>query len=216
LDKRTNRREPLVTVTIYVEGGGDNNDSITRCRQAFAEYCNKLVPANRRPKIVACGSRHQAFKRFRTDAGINAIDHISVLLVDSEGPVAPQTSPAVYLQARDGWQFAPLRNNQLFLMVQAMEAWFLADRMTLTAFYGRDFRTNALRGDERNIETIPKDDLESSLINAHELALQRANITKLDMRLLSSPRLTRSKSKQHPGTPRHFMNSCAPYNSGHS
>jgi hypothetical protein len=51
-------------------------------------------------------------------------------------------------------------------MVQAMEAWFFADREAVAAYYGQGFRPNALRGDERNVEIILKDDLVPSLISA--------------------------------------------------
>jgi hypothetical protein len=47
-------------------------------------------------------------------------------------------------------------------MVQAMEAWFLADREELKEFYGRDFRSSAL-SPRRDIENIPKRDLYSGL-----------------------------------------------------
>jgi hypothetical protein len=57
------------------------------------------------------------------------------LLVDSEGPVGKGSTPAVYLSARDGWDFTVLRDNHVFLMVQAMEAWFLADRRALADYY---------------------------------------------------------------------------------
>jgi hypothetical protein len=51
-------------------------------------------------------------------------------------------------------------------MVQAMEAWFFADRVSLAAYYGQGFRLNALPGDEHHIEAIPKDDLVPSLESA--------------------------------------------------
>ncbi len=155
-----------MSVTIYVEGGGDNNDTLIRCRQGFAEYCAKLTPAHRRPKIVACGGRQQTFDRFKTEARINNLGEICVLLVDSEGPVGPDIAPVTFLQTRDRWVLPDSKNFESFLMVQAMEAWLLADRETLAAFYGPDFRTNALPGDPRQIETIPKEDLEPSLVNA--------------------------------------------------
>lgn len=50
-------------------------------------------------------------------------------------------------------------------MVQAMEAWFLADRDALAAYYGQGFRLSALPFDEKHIEAIPKDDLVPSLEN---------------------------------------------------
>jgi len=51
-------------------------------------------------------------------------------------------------------------------MVQAMEAWFLADRDALATYYGQGFRRNALPGDEQHIEAIRKDHLVPSLENA--------------------------------------------------
>jgi len=47
-----------------------------------------------------------------------------------------------------------------------MEAWLLADRNTVAKYYGFGFRLKALRGDERNVEAILKDDLEPRLIGA--------------------------------------------------
>jgi hypothetical protein len=44
-------------------------------------------------------------------------------------------------------------------MVQAMEAWFLADREALAEFYGNGFSAQNLPGSPTNIEAIPKDDL---------------------------------------------------------
>ncbi len=49
-------------------------------------------------------------------------------------------------------------------MVQAMEAWFLADRAALERFYGTGFRRNSLPGSE--VEAIRKEDLEPSLKRA--------------------------------------------------
>ena len=51
-------------------------------------------------------------------------------------------------------------------MVQAMEAWLLADRDALAAYYEEGFRPKRFPYDERRIEEIPKDDLEPSLICA--------------------------------------------------
>lgn len=155
-----------MTITIYVEGGGDHNkDTTVRCRQGFAEYCQKVAP-DRRLKVVACGGRNQAFDRFKTEASRTKPDEYCVLLVDSELPVKHGATPVTHLHERDGWDFGHLPSNQVFLMVQAMEAWFLADRDALATYYGQGFRRNALPGDEQHIEAIRKDDLVPSLENA--------------------------------------------------
>lgn len=155
----------MVKITIYVEGGGNNSNTQSRCREGFAEYCKKAAP-DRRLKVVACGSRNQTFGRFKTESSRSKPDEHCLLLVDSEGPVKQGTTPAVHLLERDRWDFAHLPGEQIFLMVQAMEAWFFADRVSLAAYYGQGFRLNALPGDEHHIEAIPKDDLVPSLESA--------------------------------------------------
>ncbi len=155
-----------MTAKIYVEGGGDNRDTIVRCKSGFAEYCKKVCPQNRRPAIVACGTRKDAFDRFKIAVEISKSGEQSALLVDSEGPVNPKVAPATFLHERDKWDFTQLPKNRVFLMVQAMEAWFMADRSALAEYYGEGFRVRALPSDELHIESIPKDDLEPALVNA--------------------------------------------------
>ncbi len=155
-----------MNVKIYVEGGGDSPDTIKRCKQGFSEYCNKLSQPSRRPAIVACGSRNETFDRFRTAVTHGKPGEKFALLVDSEGPVANGVTAPSYLGIRERWDFTGLPPQGVFLMVQAMEAWLLADRATLAAHYGQGFRLNSLPYTERTIEEIPKDDLEPSLKNA--------------------------------------------------
>jgi len=154
-----------VSVRIYVEGGGDNKDTLKRCKEGFASYCQKLAPQNRRPSIVACGGRQQTFDRFRTAVLASTEGEICALLVDSEGPVKGDSS-IEHLHARDKWEFPAQDGHKAFLMVQAMEAWFLADRDTLGRFYGDGFLANSLPGSSTNIEAIPKNDLEPKLKHA--------------------------------------------------
>jgi hypothetical protein len=51
-------------------------------------------------------------------------------------------------------------------MVQAMEAWFLADREALAEFYDGGFLPKSLRGSPTSVEAIRKDDLEPCLNHA--------------------------------------------------
>jgi hypothetical protein len=154
-----------VTVRIYVEGGGDNEDTITRCRKGFAAYCTKAAPGKSRPRIVPCGDRDQTFDRFRTAVHASNPGEICALLVDAEGPATAITA-VEHLQARDGWRFPPLDGHQVFPMVQAMEAWFLADREVLALFYGDGFLANSLPGSPTKVEAVPKNDLERRLKHA--------------------------------------------------
>ena len=154
-----------MSVRIYVEGGGDNKDTIRRCKENFTNYCQKLAPPNRRPSIVACGGRQQTFDRFNTAVRGSNADEVCVLLVDAEDQVTAGT-PAEHLHARDGWIFPVLDRHKVFLMVQAMEAWFLADREALAMFYNGGFLPKSLPGSRIDIEAVPKHDLEPKLKHA--------------------------------------------------
>jgi len=154
-----------VSVRIYVEGGGDNKDTIRRCKENFTSYCQKLAPPNRRPSIVACGGRQQTFDRFNTAVRGSGAGEVCVLLVDAEDRVTAGT-PAEHLRARDGWNFPVLDRHKVFMMVQAMEAWFLADREALAEFYNGGFLPKSLPGSRTDIEAVPKQDLEPKLKHA--------------------------------------------------
>ena len=56
-------------------------------------------------------------------------------------------------------------DEQIHLMVQCMEAWFLADIPAVLQYYAHEFDEFALRGNP-NIEAIPKRDVMDRLHNA--------------------------------------------------
>ena len=153
-------------VRIYVEGGGDGRNLRTRCRRGFSAFLEKATLAGHMPRIVASGGRRAAFDDFC--AALNASDQeeFVVLLVDSEGPVPQGPGPWHHLRARDGWdQPAEATDENVHLMVQCMENWFLADRDTLAAYFGKGFNPNALPG-HRDIEEVAKTDVLDGLRNA--------------------------------------------------
>lgn len=152
----------MVAVRIYVEGGGDNRATLTRCRQGFAEFFKKVLPAGKLPKVIACGPRTTAFDDFKS-ALATFEDELIVLLVDAEAPVADGLSVWAHLEKRDNWdQPAGATDEQAHLMVQRMEAWFLADRDTLKRYYGQSFRESALP-DRKDVEKVAKVDLFKAL-----------------------------------------------------
>ena len=153
-------------VKVYVEGGGDGKDLRTRCRKGFSSFFEKATLAGRMPKVVACGGRDAAFDKFRTALEARKADEFIVLLVDSEGPLADDAGPWRHLAGRDGWDRPPAATDEhAHLMVQCMEAWFLADRDGLAGYYGRDFNLNTLPR-RREIEEVAKDDVFDGLRNA--------------------------------------------------
>jgi Domain of unknown function (DUF4276) len=157
----------LVTVKVYVEGGGDHNKALqTLCRQGFSEFFRKAGFAGRMPRIVACGARSRAFESFRTSHGNAQAGEFPVLLVDSEDPVVGERWEHVRLRTGDGWARPDgALEDQIHFMVQAMEAWFHADKDALQRYYGHCFRTAAL-SPRLDIDNIPKADLVSGLRSA--------------------------------------------------
>ncbi len=153
-----------MSVRIYVEGGGDNKDTLKRCKEGFASYCQKLTEPDRRPSVIACGGRQQTYNRFITAVNSSAQGQVCVLLVDAESAVT-EVSAIRHLFDRDQWAFPSGKKSEVHLMVQAMEAWFLADRPMLINFYGAEFLANSLPANPA-IEAISKDDLEPRLKHA--------------------------------------------------
>ncbi len=136
-----------MSITVFVEGGGRGKDLRTRCREGFSRFLEKLDLSGRQPKIVACGSRTDAFDRLciavRSDSGRSC-----VLLVDSEDVVPPGLSPWQHVGGRseDKWQRpANATDHHLHFMAVCMEAWLVADVESLARFYGRKFKSDLFR-----------------------------------------------------------------------
>ena len=140
---------------VFVEGGGDKNKALAiECRRGFSEFFRRAGMEGNMPRVIACGSRHQAYSDFRTHLRSNNPDE-PLLLVDSEGPVT-FPNPWHHVKAADNWDCpAGAAIQHLHLMVQCMEAWFLSDTQTLRDFYGQHFQPKALPLNP-NIESISK------------------------------------------------------------
>ena len=155
----------MVSIKVYVEGGGDSRSTRSDCRRGFAEFFAKILPRGQQPSVVACGSRNAAYADFQTALSKN-LDAFVILLVDSEGPVAPDDSPWFHLQKRDKWDRPVAASDEhVHLMVQVMEAWFLADRQALAGFFGQGFVATALPA-RHDIEQIDKHDVLGGLAAA--------------------------------------------------
>jgi hypothetical protein len=154
-----------VSVRLYVEGGGDSKALRAECRRGFSEFLRKAGLAGNLPRIVACGGRRDASDSFHTACAQAAETGHPMLLVDSEGE-ANAPDPWEHLLLRDGWaRPSGAQDDQCHFMVQCMEAWFLADRPTLAAYFGQRFRDAALPGNPR-VEEVAKSDLLEGLDRA--------------------------------------------------
>ncbi len=155
----------MVKVRVYVEGGGDQKPLRTACRQGFFEFFKRAGFAGRMPRIVACGSRNDAYEAFRTACGDR--EGLAVLLVDSEAPISAASPWEHVRQLRgDGWKRPEEASDEdLHFMVECMESWFLADQRTLASFFGQNFRASSLPPNPK-VEEVSKSDVHQGLKNA--------------------------------------------------
>jgi len=156
-------------IRIYVEGGGDSTDSKAQIRRGLGKFLEELREKARsksiRWNITACGSRQNAYDDFNLAQRTHP-DAFNVLLVDSEGPVS--SLPWQHLATRDKWRTEPLLDERYHLMVQVMEAWFIADIQTIQMFYGNNFNVESIPR-RREVEQIDKESLFSALVAATRL-----------------------------------------------
>lgn len=136
-------------------------------REGFSKLFEKALGRRAKPKVIACGSRSEALGDF-TRALQSYPDALCILLVDSEGPVKQGASPWAHVSEREGdrWRRPDgVSDEQLHLMVQAMEAWLVADPEALAAYYKQGFRKDALPH-RQNVEQISTRDLYDALVRA--------------------------------------------------
>ena len=154
----------MVSLKLYVEGGGDQEQLLRRCREGFHKFLEKAGFKGRMPRIVACGGRQAAYDRFKTACETG---QESFLLVDSEDTVSGD-SPWEHLKNRteDGFVKPQIAtDDHCHLMVVCMESWFLADQVALAKFFGAGFNANALPKNP-NIEAVSKEDVYKGLERA--------------------------------------------------
>ncbi len=174
----------MVTATIYIEGGGEGKDLRARFREGW-KFFFESAGVGSRTKIVRGSGRDQTFDRFKIAVKDDSPDMISLLLVDSEGPVAVGNSVWQHLNARDSWPQPPgSDDDQAFLMVQIMETWFLADGVALRKYFGARFRQNALKN-WPDLESVPKSTVNDVLRRATASCSKRYSKGKVSFELLA-------------------------------
>ena len=158
-------RNPLVRCRVYVEGGGNTKVTRTACRKGFGEFFDRAGLRGRMPRVMPCGGRSETYDDFRNALRTARDDEFVILLVDSEEPVAEGSDPWTHLgnRADDRWSKPrEAGDDGAQLMVQCMEAWFLADKDSLAKFFGAGFDRGALPA-RPDVENVPKGDIETGL-----------------------------------------------------
>lgn len=154
----------MVSVRIYIEGGGDSKDLQLRCREGFRKLIERAGFEGRMPSTVACGGRNKAYDMFKIALRSAYVNEFPMLLVDSEEPVT--MAPWAHLKSRDGWDRpAGAEDDQAQMMVTCMETWIMADREALRNVFGAHLRESALFPAE-DLERRSWEDLLGALKNA--------------------------------------------------
>lgn len=162
-----NRQSNRLGLKLYVEGGGDTEDLKAQCREGFAQFLQKAGLKGKMPRVVASGSRRNAFENF---AQALKEGSPAMLLVDSEAPLS-SASKWTHVLHRDGdrWEKpSQAKEEDLYFMVQCMESWLISDLETLSTFFGDGFQEKALPAAARrkNVEDIAKTEVYESLKKA--------------------------------------------------
>ena len=161
-------------VKIFVEGGGDGREAGSACREGFRGFIMNTGKIGKMPRIVPCGSRNNAFEKYRL-AVLKGEE--AMLLVNGDRPVNEHCQsgapgnwlPWVHLQhgSGDGWVMPEGDTEEnCHLMVECMECWILVDRKSIAAFFGTGFRENALPSDKKPPESVGKVEALAGLENA--------------------------------------------------
>ena len=157
----------MSNIKIYVEGGGNSNNLHARCREGFKKLLENSGLKGRVPRIVACGSRNEAFDSFKTAQEKENLQYVA-LLVDSEDPVKDIEQTWKHLKDRDRWECPQdATDDQVFLMTTCMETWIITDRTALGKIYRNCLQTSALPSIVKNvIEQRSRQEIQDALIRA--------------------------------------------------
>ncbi|MCX6052237.1 MAG: DUF4276 family protein [Campylobacterales bacterium] len=149
--------------TIYIEGGGKTKYLKSELRQGFKLLFQSSGLDGKQLKIVASGSRNEAYSDFATAFKNIKSGETVLLLVDSEDIVSASTKWE-HVVLRDSWTKLGTEEN-IFFMVVCMESWFLADTTGVEDFFGQNFDASKL---PKNInrEAIDKKQLYDGLKKA--------------------------------------------------
>ncbi|ADI63718.1 DUF4276 family protein [Trichormus azollae] len=155
-------------IRIYIEGGGDYKNTKKLIKEGFARFLQPIADTASSPKIkwdiIIGGTYNHAFRDFK-NAFKSYADTFDLSFLDGETPVKIN-SPWEHLKARDNWdEPVVVDDHNCHLILQTMEAWFIADIATLKKFYRQDFKENSIPKNA-NVEIISKDILEPTLKTA--------------------------------------------------
>lgn len=150
---------------LYVEGGpkGTHADGLRRLKNSFKQHLMRLDPKLRSLDVSPCGSTDETIRDYAHAVRECESKCTPALLVDSDAPVLG--SPAEHLgQKLNSAKVPVIARQNLFLMVQCMEAWLVTDRLALEKCYGSSMAVQFPPNPD--IEAVQKKDIFAALDSA--------------------------------------------------
>jgi hypothetical protein len=134
-------------VTVYVEGGARGNDFLqSTCRKGFQKFAEAAGIYG--VSFSSWGGRNQAHGAFCSALENRKQDSVVLLLIDSEDPIEADTKKWTHLESRKDNELQRPNNateEHVFLMVQCMETWLIADVESLKRQLGHGFSTTPFK-----------------------------------------------------------------------
>lgn len=144
---------------LFVEGGAKHNSALnTACRKGFSSMLTKAGLGKRMPRVITCYDQDNAFNELNSALVSASKNDRLFLLVDAEEKVVAATAWEHVAQRKNHQHEKPSKaeEDQLHLMAQCMESWFLADRPALNKALSARLDESALPRPEAPIEQIEK------------------------------------------------------------
>ncbi len=155
-------------VRVYIEGGSTGKQADNDFRRGWKKFLDELHRLARAHgyqslEVIRGRGRRATFDKFENSRETYPHD-LCVLLVDSEGPVTPRQHvwDVVSSRKEDQWIKPPwARGRHLYLLVQSIETWLVADPDALQSFFKRGFAPEKLP--TTNLEQQSRSKIEQAL-----------------------------------------------------
>lgn len=156
----------MVSIKIYIEGGGEGKDLDSRFREAWTKFFKAAGFEGKMPRPVRGKGRGNTYDLFSTAIQNNQSKDLPLLLLDSEDALAANHSTWQHLKTRDGFDKPNKANDEhAYLMVHVMETWLLADIESLQTYFGSKFKPAKIPA-WTDLEAVPKPNIFEALKNA--------------------------------------------------
>lgn len=135
----------MVSIKIYIEGGGDGKDLDSRFREAWSKFFKAAGLSGQMPRPIRGKGRLNTHDLFVTAFQTRKNDELPLLLLDSEDALAEGHGIWQHLKTRDGLDKPDQASEEhAHLMVRVMETWLLSDPGALGKYYGSKFKSGKI------------------------------------------------------------------------